>query len=126
MRFRLHTSRGASSGQVATNAAALDALLLRVADLESAGGTSGGIEITTQVTGDDEVHTVGALDISDTVLTPVTFADAFSNGISHAYGASIFNVIAAGDYTINIQLRVTGGTNTGRGLYWAICRRYKK
>ena len=96
MRFRLHT-KSASTGQVTTNTAALDALLQRVDELESAGGTSGGIEITTQVTGDDEVHTVGALDISDAVLTPVTFADAFSNGISHAYVASIFNVTAAGD-----------------------------
>jgi len=81
--------------------------------------------VTTQVTGEYPVPTVGTLNINDAVLTPVTFADAFSNGISHAYGASIFNVSAAGDYTINIQLRVTAGTNTSRGLYWAICRRYK-
>ena len=109
MRFRLHT-KSASTGQVTTNTAALDALLLRVDELESAGlgGTS---LVTTQVTGEYPVSTVGALDISDAVLTPVTFADAFSNGISHAYGASIFNVTAAGDYTINIQLRVTTGFN---------------
>ena len=46
MRFRLHTTQSASSGQVTTNIAALDALLLRVDELESAGGTSGAIEIT--------------------------------------------------------------------------------
>ena len=55
----------------------------------------------------------------------VTFADAFSNGISHALDASIFNVTAAGDYTINVNLQVTAGTITHRGLYWVICRRYK-
>ena len=113
------------------NKATIDALLLRVDELESAGlgGTS---LVTTQVTGEYPVPTVGTLNISDAVLTPVTFADAFSNGISHAYGASIFNVTAAGDYTINIQLRVTTGfdadrgNNANRGLYyWAICRRYK-
>ena len=47
MRFRLHTT--ASSGQVITNTAALDALLLRVANLESADSTTDVIEITTGV-----------------------------------------------------------------------------
>ena len=49
MRFRLHTTQSASRGQVTTNTAALGALLLRVDELELAGGTSGGIEITTGV-----------------------------------------------------------------------------
>jgi len=107
------------------NNATIDALLLRVDELESAGlgGTS---LVTTQVTGEYPVSTVGGLDISSTALTPVTFADAFSNGISHAYGASIFNVTAAGDYTINVQLQVTDDSNTtGRGVYWVSCRRYQ-
>ena len=119
MRFRLHISQ---NGQVTTNTAATDALLPRVAELGSAGGNS---LVTTHVTGDYPVPTVGSLSISDTDLTTATFADAFSNGISHALDASIFNVTAAGDYTINVHLQVTAGTITHRGLYWAICRRYK-
>jgi hypothetical protein len=72
------------------------------------------------------VPTVGAIIIDDTELTAVTFADAFSNGISHALDASIFNVTAAGDYTINVQLQVTDDSNTtGRGVYWVSCRRYQ-
>ena len=91
------------------NNATIGALLLRVGELESAGpgGTS---PATTQVTGDCPVPTVGTLAIDNAELTTVTFADAFSNGISHARGASIFNVTAAGDCTINVQLRVTAGT----------------
>ena len=103
---------------MATNTTALDALSLRVGELESAG------LVTTQVTGDDDVHTVGTLDISGAEQTTVTFADTFNNGISHAVDSSIFNVMAAGDYSINVCLRVTAGTVTHRGLYWAILRRY--
>ena len=52
MRFRLHT-KSASTGQVTTNTAALDALLQRVDELESAGGdTAGTISI---VAGDNDV-----------------------------------------------------------------------
>ena len=80
---------------------------------------------TTQVTGDYPVPTVGTLDISNAELSTVAFADEFSNDISHAYGASIFNVASAGDYTINAQLRVTAGTIGNRGMYWLVCRRYK-
>ena len=47
MRFRLHTQN--ASSRVKQNTAALDALLLRVDNLESAGGTSGVIEIVTGV-----------------------------------------------------------------------------
>ena len=104
------------------NKATIDALLLRVDELESAGGTL----VTTQVTGEYPVPTVGELDISDAELTTVTFADAFSNGISHALDASIFNVTAAGDYTINVQLRVTAGVLILIAVYTGlICRRYK-
>ena len=39
---------------------------------------------TTQVTGDYPVPAVGTLAIDDADLTAVIFADAFSNGISHA------------------------------------------
>ena len=74
---------------------------LRIEQLESAA------LVTTQVTGEYPVPTVGTIIIDDAELTAVTFADAFSNGISHALGASIFNVTSAGDYTINVQLQVT-------------------
>ena len=80
---------------------------------------------TTQVTGDYPVPTVGTLAIDDAALTAITFADAFSNDISHALDASIFNVTTAGEYTINVELRVTNGTVTHPGLYWVVCRRYK-
>jgi hypothetical protein len=80
--------------------------------------------VTTQVTGDDDVHTVGAVNINSSTA-PIAFADAFSNGISHALDSSLFNVTEVSDYTINVQLRVTAGTSTGRGLYRAYCRRYK-
>ena len=103
MRFRLHATQSASSGQV------------------SSGQVT---KATTQVTGDDDVHTVGALDINSAEPTAVTFADTFNNGISHAQGSSIFNAMAAGDYSINACLRVTAGTVTHRGLYWVILRRY--
>ena len=64
--------------------ATIDALLLRVDELESA-GLGGTALVTTQVTGEYPVPTVGGWIISDdTELTAVTFADAFSNGISHA------------------------------------------
>ena len=93
MRFRLHN---AGSGQVKQNKTAIAALSSQVDALSSL--------VTTQVTGDDPVYTVGALDIGDAELTNVTFADAFSNGISHAQDSSIFNVTAAGEYTINVEL----------------------
>ena len=81
--------------------------------------------VTTQVTGDDDVHTVGAVNINSSTA-PIAFADAFSSGgISHALDSSLFNVTEVSDYTINVQLRVTAGTSTGRGLYRAYCRRYK-
>jgi hypothetical protein len=81
--------------------------------------------VTTQVTGDDDVYTVGAVNINSSTA-PIAFADAFSNGgISHALDSSLFNVTEVSDYTINVQLRVTAGTSTGRGLYRAYCRRYK-
>ena len=118
------TNEAVAIASASDNKATIDALLLRVDELESAGlgGTS---LVTTQVTGEYPVPTVGELDISIAALSTVAFADAFSNGISHAYGASIFNVAAAGDYTINVQLRVTAGTIGNRGMYWLICRRYK-
>ena len=62
--------------------------------------------VTTQVTGDDDVHTVGAVDINSSL-------------------ASVFNVTEVSDYTINVHLRVTGGASTGKGLYRVYCRRYK-
>ena len=82
--------------------------------------------VTTQVTGEYPVPTVGTIIIDDAELTAVTFADAFSNGISHSLDASIFNVTSAGDYTINVQLQVTySNVGVGRGVYWVICRRYR-
>ena len=114
MRFRLHNQ---NAGQVKQNTTAIAALSSQVATQSAT--------VTTQVTGEYPVPTSGTIIIDDTELTAVTFADAFSNGISHAYGASIFNVTAAGDYTINIQLRVTTGfdadrgNNANRGLYCA-------
>ena len=72
------------------------------------------------------MHTVGTLAIDNAELTAVTFADAFSsNGISHALDASIFNVTTAGEYSINVEIRVTDGTINAAGLYWVVCRRYK-
>ena len=72
------------------------------------------------------MHTVGTLAIDNADLTAVTFADAFSsNGISHALDASIFNVTTAGEYSINVEIRVTDGTINAAGLYWVVCRRYK-
>ena len=123
----LVASATVSTAPIATasdNKATIGALLLRVDELESAGrgGTS---LVTTQVTGDYPVPTVGTLVISDAELTTVTFADAFSNDISHALDASIFNVTTVADCTITVQLQVTAGTITHRGLYWASCRRYK-
>ena len=107
------------------NNATIDALLLRVDELESA-GLGGTPLVTTQVTGEFPVSTSGTIIIDDAELTAVTFADAFSNGISHALDASIFNVTAAGDYTINVQLQVTDdSTTTGRAVYWVSCRRYQ-
>ena len=44
--------------------------------------------VTSQVTGDYPVATVGTLNIENADLTHVTFADAFSNGISHALNSS--------------------------------------
>ena len=127
MRFRLH--QNASSGQASKNKTAIAALSLQLdalqVDVDAISPSEGTSLVTTQVTGDDPVPTVGALSISDADLTTVAFADAFSNGISHALDASIFNVTAAGDYTINVNLHVTAGTMTHRGLYWVICRRYK-
>ena len=102
------------------NNTTVDALLLRIEQLESAA------LVTTHVTGEYPVPTVGAIIIDDTELTAVTFADAFSNGISHSLDASIFNVTSAGDYTINVQLQVTYSNHgVGRGVYWVICRRYR-
>ena len=49
MRFRLHQK--ASSGQATKNKATIDALLLRVDELESAGPSGGASLVTTQVTG---------------------------------------------------------------------------
>ena len=81
---------------------------------------------TTQVTGDYPVPTVGTLYIDEANNSlPVPFADAFSNGISHALNASLFNVTEVSDYTINVQLLFATGTVSGRGLYWVVCRRYK-
>ena len=115
MRFRLQTS----TGQVKQNTTSIAALSSQVDALQADVGT-------TQVTGDDPVHTVGTVNINDTGDIPVTFADAFSNGgISHALDASLFNVTEVADYTINVHLRVTAGTSTGRGLYRVYCRRYK-
>jgi len=115
MRFRLQTS----TGQVKQNTTSIAALSSQVDALQADVGT-------TQVTGDDPVYTAGAVNINDTGNIPVTFADAFSNGgISHALDSSLFNVTEVSDYTINVQLRVTAGTSTGRGLYRAYCRRYK-
>ena len=114
MRFRLQTS----TGQVKQNTTALAALSSQVDALQVDVGT-------TQVTGDDPVYTVGAIGINNS-LAPIAFADAFSNGgISHALGASLFNVTEVSDYTLNVQLRVTGGASTGKGLYRVYCRRYK-
>jgi hypothetical protein len=114
MRFRLQTS----TGQVKQNTTALAALSSQVDALQVDVGT-------TQVTGDDPVYTVGAIDINSSLVS-VTFADAFSSGgISHALDASLFNVTEVADYTINVQLRVTAGASTGKGLYQVYCRRYK-
>ena len=118
MRFRLH-NQNANSGQVKQNTTSIAALSSQVDALQVDVGT-------TQVTGDDPVYTVGAVNINDTGNIPVTFADAFSNGgISHALDSSLFNVTEVSDYTLNVQLRVTGGASTGKGLYRVYCRRYK-
>jgi len=115
MRFRLHNQ---NAGQVKQNTTAIAALSSQVATQSAT--------VTTQVTGDDDVHTVGTLAIDNAELTAVTFADAFSsNGISHALDASIFNVTTAGEYSINVEIRVTDGTINAAGLYWVVCRRYK-
>ena len=115
MRFRLQTS----TGQVKQNTTSIAALSSQVDALQADVGT-------TQVTGDDPVYTAGAVNINDTGNIPVTFADAFSNGgISHALDSSLFNVTEVSDYTLNVQLRVTGGASTGKGLYRVYCRRYK-
>ena len=90
------------------------------------GWTRGYSLVTTQVTGEYPVPTSGTIIIDDAELTAVTFADAFSNGISHSLDASIFNVTSAGDYTINVQLQSTySNIGVGRGVYWVICRRYR-
>ena len=116
MRFRLHNQ---NAGQVKQNTTAIAALSSQRRQRQSA-------TVTTQVTGDDDVHTVGTLAIDNADLTAVTFADAFSsNGISHALDASIFNVTTAGEYSINVEIRVTDGTINAAGLYWVVCRRYK-
>ena len=114
MRFRLQTS----TGQVKQNTTSIAALSSQVDALQADVGT-------TQVTGDDNVHTVGAVDINSS-LASIAFADAFSNGgISHALDSSLFNVTEVSDYTLNVHLHVTAGASTGRGLYRVYCRRYK-
>ena len=118
MRFRLHNQ---NASQVKQNKTAIAALSSQVAAQSASSGQV--TTVTTQVTGDDDVHTAGTLAIDNAELTAVTFADAFSsNGISHALDASIFNVTTAGEYSINVEIRVTDGTINAPGLYWVVCR----
>lgn len=102
------------------NNTTVGALSLRIEQLESAA------LVTSHVTGEYPVPTVGTILINDAEETAVTFADEFDNGVSHSLDASIFNVTSTGDYNINVQLQVTSDSDlTDRATYWVSCRRYQ-
>lgn len=88
----------------------------------------GSVKCTTQqVTGDAAIYTTGITNVDDADLSYIPFAGAFTNnGINHPSNSTLFNIDTAGEYTINVQLRVTDGQVNDRGLYWAVVRRYKQ
>ena len=82
--------------------------------------------VTQQVTGDTAIFTTGTTNIDDADLSYIPFAGSFTNnGINHPSDSTLFNIDTAGEYTINVQLRGTGGTVNDRGMYWVVVRRYK-
>ena len=83
--------------------------------------------VTAQVTGNAPIYTTGAINIDNAATTYVPFAGSFTtNGVKHPNNSSLFIIIIAAEYTVNVQLRVTNGGVNERGMYWVVCRRYKQ